>query len=109
MSIEPLSVALTNGEQLEVLKRFSVSYTEQMETVDAELREKLIANAEADFLAQYIGEQKEVQELRCDPAEIERLEKKRQHISAIIDRLTQVLPAQPDVKVQAPAAKISRF
>ncbi len=103
MPIEPIKVELTAGEQIEVLKRFRQQYADEVDKITGELEVLLRSHAEADFVIQYLGEQPEVLELRSHGEEIQKLEQRRQHLSAIIDRLDQTIPKQGDVAVQAPA------
>ena len=103
MPLEPLNVALTDGEKIEVLKRFQQQYKDELEEIDAKLTELLRGHAEADFVVQYLGEQPEVLKLKENQEEVNKLEQRRQHLGALLERLEQVVPKQADVALQAPA------
>lgn len=103
MPLDPLQVALTDGEKIEVLKRFQQQYKEELEEVEAKLADLLRSHAEADFLVQYLGEQPEVLKLKETQDEAAKLEQRRQHLGALLDRLEQVVPKQADVALKAPA------
>jgi hypothetical protein len=98
MSSQPLAVTLSDGQKIEALKRFRDEYQEALNGIETELTDLLTKLAEADFLASYIGEQAEVQKLRERKGEVETLERRRQHLLKIIDRLNQVIPPQPEAK-----------
>lgn len=104
MPLPPLTVTLTDGQKLEVLKRFRAKYGEELRKVETDLQDVLTACAEADFIAAYLGEQPEVSELRARKAEAEALERRRQHIAKILERLDAVIPAQPAIAPPAPVA-----
>ena len=108
MPVDPVTVVLSDGEKIEVLKRFRQKYAEEVLSLEGELQEYLRFHAEADFLIQYLGEQPEVLELRSHDEEIQTREQRRQHLTAIIERLDQVIPKQGDVEVQAPM-KVRRY
>lgn len=103
MPLDPLQVALTDGEKIEVLKRFHQKYQEELVKIEGELADMLRAQAEADFVQQYLGEQPEVIELRGDQQKLQKLEERRQHIGAIIERLGSVIPKQADIALKPPA------
>ncbi len=103
MPLQPLNVELSKGQQLEALKRFRTRYGEELAKVEAEMESILTSLAEADYLAQFLGDQPEVVELRKRKAEAELLEKRRQYLGKIIDRLDQVIPPQAAVNVPPPA------
>ncbi len=86
------------------MKRFRVKYAEELGKIDQDLTDVLTALAEADFLSQYLGEQPEIVDLRKRKAEIEALEKRRQYLSKIIERLDQYTPQQKAVSVAPPNA-----
>jgi hypothetical protein len=106
--MEAIDVELSNGQKMEVLKRFRDHYRHELETVESKLRDLLTAQKEAEFLQQYIGDQAEVRELRPDPEELQVLGRRREHILKIVERLTQVTPEQPQVAV-TPPAKMTRY
>ena len=108
MPLDPLQVALTDGEKIEVLKRFQQQYKEELVEIETKLADHLRAHAEADFLVQYLGEQPEVLKLKETQDEAAKLEQRRQHLGALIDRLDQVVPKQADVALKAPA-QMRRF
>ena len=103
MPAQPITVTLTDGQKLDVLKRLRKRYADEVERVEASVVEILTAVAEAEFLTQYVGEQPEVKELRARKAELETLELRRQYLSKLIDRLDAVTPDQPDVKAPPPS------
>lgn len=103
MPLQPLTITLSDGQKVEALKRFRAKYHEEVERIESDLAEILTAVAEAEFLAQYIGEQPEVVSLKERKAEADKLEKRRQHIGLILDRLDQVIPKQQEVKVPVPS------
>jgi len=109
MALEPLVVDLSEGQKLEVLKRFHNRYQDELDKVEAELRALLVRNAEAEFLVQYIKEQPEVKDLRADPAQIQRLEQRREYLHQLIKVLSHYMPAQKDVKILAPADRFRRM
>lgn len=94
----PLSVVLSEWQKLEALKRCRQRYQEELERVEATLTDILTACAEADYLAQYLGDQPEIKELRARRGEVEALEKRRQHLIALIERLDAVTPRQSEVR-----------
>lgn len=94
----PLTVSLTDWQKIETLKRTRESYQEELTKVEAEITDILTACAEADFLAQYLGDQPEVKEMRAKKPEAEAKEKRRQYLLALIERLDAVIPKQPEVK-----------
>ncbi len=96
MPLQPITVALTDGQKLEVLKRFRQRYGDELEKVENEIRTIMTAQAEFAFVAAYIGEQAEVTELKQDESEMTRLEARRVHLSKIIERLDSVLPGRGD-------------
>jgi hypothetical protein len=102
MPVPPLTVTLSDGQKVEAMKRFRVKYAEELGKIDQDLTDVLTALAEADFLSQYLGEQPEIVDLRKRKAEIEVLEKRRQYLSKIIERLDQYTPQQKAVSVAPP-------
>lgn len=100
----PLQVTLSDGQKIEALKRFRAKYQEELTKIEAELTDILTNLAEADFVGAYLGDQPEVTELRARKPEMEKLERRRQHIAMIIDRLDQVIPKQAEVHVPPPGA-----
>ncbi|MBN8526670.1 MAG: hypothetical protein J0M02_15155 [Planctomycetes bacterium] len=94
----PLTVALTDWQKIEALKRVRERYQDELTKVEAEITDILTAAAEADFLAQYLGDQPEVKELRARKPDAEAKEKRRQYLIALIERLEAVIPKQPEVK-----------
>jgi len=104
MPLPPLTITLSDGQKLEVLKRYRSTYVEELKKLEGALTEVLTALAEADFLTGYLGEQPEVIELRKRKVETEALERRRQYLGKIIERLDQVIPQQPAVAVPPPNA-----
>ena len=94
----PITVILSDGQKLEAMKRMRVVYADDLTQVEAKLVEALTAAQEADFLAQYLGEQPEIKALRERAKESEALEKRRQYLSTLIERLDQYTPKQADLK-----------
>ena len=94
MPLPPIDVSLSDAQKLDTLKRFYQCYHEEREEIEGKITEMKTAEAESTFAAQYLGEQKEVVDLRPDPAALETLEKRRQHLGILIERLQQVLPKQ---------------
>ena len=113
MPMPPITVTLSDGQKVETMKRFRVLYGDEMTAIEAKLTDALLAAQEADFLAQYLGEQPELKELRARAAEAEKLEKRRQYLAALVERLDQYTPKQPEIKVQlgatAKPAGLKRF
>src|SRR4051812_31426612 len=99
MPLKQLTAALSDGQKLATLKRFRTKYSEELEKIEVEMQEIMTSLAEAEFLAQYVGEQPEVLELRARKAELDTKEKRRQYLGKIIDRLDQCIPEQPAVNV----------
>jgi len=108
MPLQPLTITLSDGQKIEALKRTRAKYQEELAQLDADLTEILTAFAEADFLGQYLGEQPEITALKARRPEADKLEKRRQHIGLIIERLDQIIPKQTDVKVPTPGTAGSR-
>ena len=104
MPLAPLTLTLSDGQKLAALKRMRAFYGEALTKIEAELTEALSAQAEADFLSGYLGEQPEVKELRTAGAKAPELESKRQYYGKILERLDAVIPAQPEVHAPAPGA-----
>jgi hypothetical protein len=96
MPYQPLAVTLTDGQKVEALKRLRDQYQETLTAIEADLTGILTGLAEADFLAGYLNEQPEVVALRARKGEVEALERKRLHLTKLIERLQQVIPPQPD-------------
>lgn len=101
MPIQPITVALSAGQKLDVLKRFRKRYGDEMAELEAKITEILTAVAEGEFMAQYVGEQPEVKELRARKAELEALELRRTYLSKLVERLDGVMPAQAAVHTPA--------
>jgi hypothetical protein len=97
MPAQPLSVTLSDGQKIDVLKRFRKKYGEELEKIEAQVVEILTALQEADFMVQYVGEQPEVKELRARKSELEAHEARRLYLSKLIDRLDAVIPSQPEI------------
>jgi hypothetical protein len=104
MPLQPLSATLTDGQKIDVLKRFRKRYGDELEKVENSLLEIMTALAEADFMVQYVGDQPEVRDLRARKAEIDALELRRQYLGKLIDRLDAVIPAQPEVHAPLPGS-----
>lgn len=100
----PLAVTLTDWQKIEALKRARERYQEDLTKVESELTDILTACAEADFIAQYLGDQPEVKEMRAKKPEAEGKEKRRQYLIALIERLDAVIPKQADIKAPVPGA-----
>ena len=98
--MEPIEVELSNGQKLDVMKRFISAYREQLADIEAELRTLLTSQQEAEFIKQYIGEQAEVTELLPDPEQLATLQRRREHIGKILERLDQYQPEQPQVQLR---------
>ncbi len=110
MPLKQLSATLSDGQKLAVLKRFRAKYAEELEKLDVDMQEIMINLAEADFIAQYLGEQPEVAELRAKKAELEAKEKRRQYLGKIIERLDASIPDQPAVNVPPPqGGKVRKY
>ena len=104
MPLQTITANLTEGQKIDVLKRFRRKYGEEIEKVEASLVEIMTAIAEADYMVQYVGEQPEVKELRSRKTEIDVLEARRQYLGKLIDRLDAVIPSQPEVHAPLPGA-----
>ncbi len=104
MPLTPLTVQLSEGQQREAMKRFRAKYAEEFTKLEADLTDVLTAIAEAEFLAQYLGEQPEIKELKKRQAEVETLQVRRQYLGKLIDRLDQYTPAEKPLAVGAPVA-----
>jgi len=102
MPLPPLQVTLTDGQKIEALKRFRAKFDEELSKLNLELTDILTNLAEADFVGAYLGDQPEVAELRMHKVDLDKLERRRQHIAMIIERLDQVIPKVPEVHVPAP-------
>jgi hypothetical protein len=98
----PISVSLTDWQKIEALKRVRERYQEELTKVESEVTDILTTCAEADFLAQYLGDQPEIKEMRAGRPEAETKEKRRQYLIALIERLDAVIPKQAEVKQPAP-------
>ncbi len=114
MPQSPLAVTLTDWQKIEALKRARERYQEDLTTVESELTDILTACAEADFIAQYLGDQPEVKEMRAKKPEAEAKEKRRQYLIALIERLDAVIPKQAEIKAPVPgsggkSAGVKRF
>lgn len=104
MPLPPLQATLSDGQKLAALKRLRAVYADELAGLEVEILEILTNLAEADFLAQYLGDQPEVVALRARKAEVETKEKRRQYLGKLIERLDQCIPEQPAVTVPAPNA-----
>jgi len=98
----PLAVTLSDGQKIDVLKRFRKKYGDELTALDSQQTEILTALQEADFMTQYVGEQPEVKEMRGRKTELDTIEARRQYLGKLIDRLDAVIPAQPDVHAPVP-------
>lgn len=107
--MDPLQVELSNGQQVEVVKRFLHQYQEELKAVEVRLTALLTAQSESVLLARYLGEQPEVIALRPKPEEVAALEKRRQHLAVLIDRLEKVKPEEKAIKQLAPAERMRRY
>src|SRR6188768_947908 len=102
MPLQPLVVQLAEGQKKEAMKRFRAKYAEELTKVESDLTDVLTAIAEAEYLAQFLGEQPEIKELKKRQAEVEALQQRRLYLGKIIDRLDQVTPQDKPVTVAAP-------
>lgn len=100
----PLAVTLSDWQKIEALKRARERYHEELTKLESEITDILSACAEADFIAQYLGDQPEVKEMRAKKPEAEAKEKRRQYVIALIERLDAVIPKQADIKTTLPGA-----
>ncbi len=107
MPAQPLAVVLSDGQKIDVLKRYRKKYADELVTLDSQQTEILTALQEADFMTQYVGEQPEVKELRARKSELEVIEARRQYLGKLIDRLDAVIPAQPNVHAPLPNSSAS--
>ncbi|MDA3962444.1 MAG: hypothetical protein PF961_16780 [Planctomycetota bacterium] len=105
MAIEPIAIELTNGQKLEVLKRYYRLYQEELTGLEDQIRDIKTAQAEFAFLVQYLGEQPEVKKLTERDAELEKLEARRTHIGKLMERLETSIPNQGNDR----PATIQRF
>jgi hypothetical protein len=103
MPLQPLTVTLTDGQKLDVLKRFRKLYSDELAQVETQMTEILTAIAEADHLGQFLGDQPEVRALKAKQSELAALEQRRTYLGKLLDRLEAVTPAQADVKVPLPS------
>lgn len=114
MPLPPLSVTLSDGQKIEAMKRLRGRYAEQLAEVEVQLVQILTSLQEADFLSQYVGDQPEIVELRLRQGDCEKLEKRRAHLAALIERLDTYTPKQAEVKPSlgsgaAPGGKPTAF
>jgi hypothetical protein len=103
MPLQPLIVQLSEGQKKEAMKRFRAKYADELTKVEADLTDVLTAIAEAEFLAQYLGEQPEIKELKKRQAEVETLQQRRLYLGKIIDRLDQYTPQEKPLNVPVPS------
>lgn len=103
MPLQPLVVQLSEGQKKEAMKRFRHKYSEELIKIESDLNDVLTAIAEAEFLAQYLGEQPEIKELKKRQAEVETLQQRRLYLGKIIDRLDQYTPQEKAVAVPVPS------
>jgi hypothetical protein len=106
--LPPLTNTLSNGQKMEVLKRFRHLYAEELAKIEAEMQNLLINLAEADYMAAFIGEQPEVVSLRASKVALEEKEKRRQTLGKLLERLDQTIPEQVPVAVSPPMASSSQ-
>ncbi len=64
MPLDPIDVALSEGQKLEALKRYQRRYLDELEELEAEITGIKPALAEFEFVSKYLGEQPEVKELQ---------------------------------------------
>ena len=95
MPLAPLSISLTDWQKLEAIKRFRAKYSDELTETEAKLMALLTAAAEADFLAQYLGEQPELKEARGRKDEIEVLTRRRDYLGQLIDRADRIASSAP--------------
>src|SRR4051812_34285042 len=105
MPLKQLNPALSDGQKVAVLKRFRAKYSDELEQLEVEMQEILTSLAEADFLAQDVGEQPEVLERRAKKSEVDVKEKRRQYLGKILERLDACIPEMKAVTVPPPAGK----
>lgn len=103
MPLHPLVITLSDGQKKEAMKRFRHKYAEELTKIESDLSDVLTAIAEAEFLAQYLGEQPEIKELKKRQAEVETLQQRRLYLGKIIDRLDQYTPQEKPVAVPVPS------
>ena len=109
-----LAVTLSDWQKIEALKRSRERYHEELNKLESDITDILSACAEADFIAQYLGDQPEVKEMRAKKPEADTKEKRRQYVIALIERLDAVIPKQAEIKAAVPgsggkSAGIKRF
>ncbi len=97
MTDDILTVTLSDGQKIEAMKRFRARYAEELTKLDVELTEILTGIAEADFLAQYLGDQPEITEMRKRKEGADKLQKRRTYLIKIIARLDEYIPQQKPV------------
>ncbi len=104
MPLQPLSATLSDGQKTAVLKRFRARYGDELKAVEAEMQEIMTSMAEADYIAQYLGEQPEVVELRARRADLDAKDKRRQYLFKLLERLDQgASPTRPRSASPPPA------
>lgn len=106
--LPPLTSTLSNGQKMEVLKRFRHLYAEELVKIEADMQNLLINLAEADYMAAFIGEQPEVVVLRASKTALDDKEKRRQTLGKLLERLDQLIPDQPAVAVAPPVSTQSQ-
>ena len=92
MALDPITIQLSDGQKVEALKRFAQLYETELVEVEKRITEVKTAIAEMEFVKSYLGDQPEVLALGEEASELERLEKRRQHVGMLLDRLGQVIP-----------------
>ena len=108
MPLPPLTTTLSNGQKMEVLKRYRHLYADELVKVETEVQTILTALAEADYMAGFIGEQPEVVALRSAKTQLEEREKRRQTLGKLIERLDQIIPEQPSISASPPVGASSQ-
>jgi len=103
MPLQPLVIQLSEGQKKEAMKRFRAKYAEELIKVEADLSDVLTAIAEAEYLAQFLGEQPEIKDLKKRQAEIETLQQRRLYLGKIIERLDQVTPQDKPLSAPVPS------
>ena len=92
MPLQPITVTLTDGQKIEALKRFAQGYEEELTELEQQITNAKTALAELEFLKGYLGDQPEVLSLLEQAEGLDRLEKRRQHVGMLLERLGQVIP-----------------
>ena len=98
MALPEITVSLSDGQKLAALKRYAQRYQEELTEIESTITDIKTSLAELEFLKAYLGEQPEVNELGAREEELERLEKRRNHLGMLIERFGQVIPGADPTK-----------